>query len=142
MFWKVFSVIIASTVKTLFAPPIGFSAGLTFIETFLATATGGIIGFLVFYYFFGSMINMFYSSKKRTFSIKRIKNARKIVVFKRKYPIWLFVLILPITSIPVMAVIIRKFFHHNSGVFALSLVAVIIFALMGCLIFSPMQNVI
>ena len=142
MFWKIVSVILASTVKTLFAPPIGFSAGLTFVETFLATAAGGIIGFFIFYYFFDSMMSIFYRKKKKSFTARRIRTARNIVVFKRKYPVWLFVLILPVTSIPVMAVIIRKFFHHNIGIFALSLVAVVIFAFVGCLIFSPIQNVV
>lgn len=139
MIWKFFSVLFASTVKTLFAPAIGFAADMSFFMTFVATAIGGIIGFLFFYYFFGAILNFFYKKKKQHPSEKNIRKARNIVNMKHKYPIWLFVLILPITSIPVMAVIIRRFYHKNKPVFALSLVAVTLFALVGCFIFSPIQ---
>ena len=139
MFWKFFSVLLASTVKTLFAPAIGFAANMSFVMTFIATAIGGIIGFVFFYFFFGIILNFFNKKTNQHPSAKKIRKARKIVTLKHKYPVWLFVLILPITSIPVMAVIIRRFYHHNKPVFALSLIAVTLFALVGCLMFSPLQ---
>ena len=139
MFWKFFSVLLASTVKTLFAPAIGFAANMSFAMTFIATAIGGMIGFVFFYFFFGIILNFFNKKTNKHPSAKKIRKARKIVTLKHKYPVWLFVLILPITSIPVMAVIIRRFYHHNKPVFALSLIAVTLFALVGCLIFSPLQ---
>lgn len=136
MFWKIFSVILASTVKTLFAPAMGFAVNLSFGTTFVATMVGGIIGFIFFYYSFGLGFN-FINKKKSPPTEKRIKRARNIINFKKRYPVWLFVLVSPIMSIPVMAIVIRRFFNHNRGIFALSLVAVTIFALVGCLIFSP-----
>ena len=54
MFWKIFSVILAATVKTLFAPAMGFAVNLSFGTTFAATAVGGIIGFVFFYFSFFS----------------------------------------------------------------------------------------
>ena len=139
MNWKFFSVLITATVKTLFAPAIGFAASMSFASTFVATAIGGIIGFVAFYFLFDLVSNFYYKNRKKTITAKQIRKAKRIVKMKRKYPVWLFVLILPFTSIPVMAVIVRRFFNHNKPVFALSLVAVTLFALVGCFMFSPIQ---
>ena len=139
MIWKILSVVMLSTVKTLFAPAAGFAEGLSFWTTFAATAIGGIIGFLAFYFLFDVMSNFYYKNRKKTITAKQLRKARRIVKMRQKYPIWLFVFILPFTSIPVMAVIVRRFFNHNKPVFALSLVAVTLFALVGCFICSPIQ---
>ena len=139
MYWKIFSVVLASMIKTLFAPTIGFAAGLSFTVTFVATAIGAILGFVLFYFLFDKISNFYYKNRKKEMTVQRIKRARWVVTMRQKYPIWLFVFMLPVTSIPVMAVIVRRFFHHNQPVFALSIFVVIMFALVGCLIFSPIQ---
>ena len=138
MYWKIFSVVLASMIKTFFAPSFGFAAGLSFGTTFAATALGAISGFIIFYYFFGAIMNVL--NKKRVHpSAKNLRKAKKIVLMKRNRPVWLFLPMLPIMSIPVMAAVIRKFYHHNKPVFALSLLTVTLFALVGCLVFSPIQ---
>lgn len=139
MIWKFLSVVLLATVKTLFAPAAGFAEGLSFGTTFAATAIGSIIGFLAFYFLFDVVSNFYYKNRKKTITAKQLRKARRIVMMRQKYPIWLFVFILPFTSIPVMAVIVRRFFNHNKPVFALSLVAVTLFALVGCFICSPIQ---
>lgn len=138
MIWKILSVVLASIVKTFFAPAAGFAAGLSFGITFAATAIGAISGFILFYYGFGAIMSALNKRRKHP-SAKNLKRAKKIVTMKHKYPIWLFVPMLPILSIPVMALVIRKFYHKNKPVFALSLVVVTLFALVGCLVFSPIQ---
>ena len=140
MFWKIFSVILAATVKTLFAPAMGFAVNLSFGTTFAATAVGGIIGFVFFYFSFGFGLNTFNKKKKSHPTEKKIKRTRNIINFKKRYPVWLFVIISPIMSIPIMAIVIRRFFHHNKGIFVLSLFAVTLFSLVGCLIFSPITK--
>ena len=139
MHWKIFSVVLASMIKTFFAPTVGFAAGLSFGTTFAATAIGAIIGFVLFYFLFDKISNFYYKNRKKEMTAKKIRRARKIVTMRQKYPVWLFVLLLPIMSIPVMAIIVRRFFHHNKPVFALSIFTVIMFALVGCLVFSPIQ---
>ena len=139
MFWKIFSVVLASIVKTFFAPTVGFAAGLSFSVTFAATALGAMVGFTLFYFFCDIILNRFYKKKKKHPSEKQLRKARKIVTFKKKYPVWIFLPMLPIMSIPVMAVVVRKFYRHNKPVFALSLLTVTLFALVGCLVFSPIQ---
>lgn len=138
MIWKILSVVLASLIKTFFAPAAGFAEGLSFGTTFAATTIGAIAGFFLFYYIFGGIINRLNRQRQHP-SAKRLKKARKIVTMKQKYPVWLFVPMLPVLSIPVMALVVRKFFHHNKPVFALSLVTVTLFALVGCLVFSPIQ---
>lgn len=140
MFWKIFSVFLTASVKTLFAPAAGMVEGLSFNVTLAATIAGAIVGFIFFYFFFDIIFRQFYKNRKKRLTKKQIRRARKIILFQRKYPVWLFVLILPITSIPVMAVIIRKFYHHNKAVFVFSLVSVALYALIGCLIFFPVQK--
>ena len=139
MYWKILSVVLASMIKTFFAPSVGFAAGMSFGTTFAATATGAIFGFVLFYFLFDKISNLYYKNRKKEMTVKKIRRARKIVNMRQKYPVWLFVLLLPIMSIPVMAVIVRRFFHHNKPVFALSLLTVTLFALVGCLVFSPIQ---
>lgn len=126
-------------IKTFFAPTVGFAAGLSFGTTFAATAIGAIVGFVFFYFLFDKISNFYYKNRKKEMTAKKIRRARKIVTMRQKYPVWLFVLLLPIMSIPVMAIIVRRFFHHNKPVFALSIFTVIMFALVGCLVFSPIQ---
>lgn len=138
MFWKILSVVLASIVKTFFAPAAGFAAGLSFGVTFAATAIGATTGFFLFYYFFGAIMTALNKSREHP-SAKNLKRAKKIVTMKHKYPIWLFVPMLPILSIPIMALVIRKFYHKNKPVFALSFVVVTLFALVGCLVFSQIQ---
>ena len=139
MYWKILSVVLASVIKTFFAPSIGFAAGLSFGTTFAATALGAMAGFTLFYFFCDIVLNRFYKNKKSHPTEKQLRKARKIVTFRKKYPVWLFLPILTIMSVPVMAVVVRKFFRHNKPVFALSLLTVTLFALVGCLVFSPLQ---
>lgn len=138
MYWKIITVVLLSLVKTFYAPVAGFAAGLSFWVTFAATALGATVGFTLFYFLFDVILKHFYK-KKPLPTAKKLKKARKIVTFKRKYPVWLFLPMLPVMSIPVMAVVVRKFFRHNKPVFALSLLTVTLFALVGCLVFSPIQ---
>ena len=139
MYWKILSIVLASVIKTFFAPSIGFAAGLSFGVTFAATALGAMVGFTLFYFFCDIVLNRFYKNKKSHPTEKQLRKARKIVTFRNKYPVWLFLPFLTIMSVPVMAVVVRKFYRHNKPVFALSLLTVTLFALVGCLVFSPIQ---
>lgn len=139
MVWKFFSVMLLATVKTLFAPTVGFAAGMSFIATFAATAAGGAIGFLVFYYFSSQIMKYLNKKVKPENCAKQLKKARKIVMLKRKYPVWLFVFILPFMSIPVMAVIVKKFYGRDKKVTLLSYVATTLFALLGCVTYPALK---
>lgn len=141
MVWKFFSVVLLATVKTLFAPAVGLAAGMSYLSTFVATAAGGALGFVVFYYFSSQIMKYLNKKAKPENRAKQLKKARKIVMMKRKYPVWLFVFILPFMSIPVMAVIVKKFYGRDKKVILLSYAATTLFALLGCVICSPVSMV-
>lgn len=141
MVWKFFSVMLFATVKTLFAPAVGFAAGMPYMLIFAATAIGGALGFMVFYFFSSQIMNYLNKRRKQDNRAKQLKKARKIVMMKRKYPVWLFVFILPFMSIPVMAVIVKKFYGRDKKVILLSYAATTLFALLGCVICSPVSMV-
>lgn len=141
MVWKFFSVVLLATVKTLFAPAVGFAAGMSYLSTFVATAIGGALGFMVFYFFSSQIMNYLNKRRKQDNRAKQLKKARKIVMMKKKYPMWLFVFILPFMSIPVMAVIVKKFYGRDKKVILLSYAATTLFALLGCVICSPVSMI-
>ena len=139
VYWKIITVVLLSLVKTFYAPMAGFAAGMSFGTTFASTACGAMAGFTLFYFFCDIILNRFYKKKKSLPTAKKLRKARKIATFRNKYPVWLFLPLLTIMSVPVMAVVVRKFYRHNKPVFALSLLTVTLFALVGCLVFSPIQ---
>lgn len=49
-FLKILIVFLVSSIKFLFAPALSFSMGLNFVQTWLSTTAGGIVG--VFFFFF------------------------------------------------------------------------------------------
>lgn len=141
MAWKFIIIVLLATFKTLFAPSIGFAVGMPFMVTWLATAIGAILGFVVFYTFFAQIMAFLNKRRKSGNRLKQLKTARRIVTWKRKYPVWIFIFLLPFTSIPVMACIVRKFYNRDKAAFALSLVAAALFALLGCVLCSPIQMI-
>lgn len=49
-FLKILIVFLVSSIKFLFAPALSFGLGLNFIQTWLSTTAGGIVGVVVFYF--------------------------------------------------------------------------------------------
>ncbi len=131
---KFFSVMLLAMIKTLVSPPVGFAADMSFGMTFLAVAIGGLIGYCVFFYLFDFImkLNSNISQKNR---VKKIEKARKIINMRKKYPLWLFLFILPLFSIPVMSFVIRKFYCHNKVIMMSCLGIIVIWSFCSCLLF-------
>lgn len=134
---KFFTVVLIATIKTLFAPPIGFAANLSFGMTFLAVLIGGCSGFVFFFYFFDLLMKKINKKLSDVRRAKKICQARKIITLKQRYPLWIFLFILPLFSIPVMSFIIRKFYCHDRMIFFSSLGVIAIWSFGMCLIYSP-----
>jgi len=49
-FLKILIVFLVSSIKFLFAPALSFGMGLNFIQTWLSTTAGGIVGVVMFFY--------------------------------------------------------------------------------------------
>lgn len=75
---KIIQVIIISSVKFIFAPPISIEMGLSYFETVATTTAGGIIGVFFFYHLSGWLIKAFRKHLKpkfiRLFNIKKNKS--------------------------------------------------------------------
>ncbi len=131
-------VMLLATVKTLLTPPAAYAQDFTFWQAFLATASGGIIGFIVFFF----LVDAFFAiSKKKKLSKNNIRKARKIVELRRKYKLGVFLFLLPFLSIPVMAYIIRKFYAHHWGIIFASLGIVVFWSLFFSLVFLPVRKI-
>jgi hypothetical protein len=59
-FLKILIVFLVSSIKFLFAPALSFSMGLNFIQTWLSTTAGGIVG-VIFFFFLSKWVLMLYS---------------------------------------------------------------------------------
>ena len=59
-FLKILTVFLVSSIKFLFAPALSFGLGLNFIQTWLSTTAGGIVG-VVFFFFLSRWILSLYS---------------------------------------------------------------------------------
>ncbi len=133
---RFFVIMLTATVKTLLTPPVAFAANMGFWETFAAVTLGGIISFCVF--FFCTDIVMRLTSRKVKNHVKR---ARRIITMKRKYRLGVFLFLLPFTSVPVMAVIVRKFYAHSKPIFFASLGIITFWCMVFCLASSPLLKV-
>lgn len=129
----------------MFAPVAGPAAGLTFIETFFACISGGLVSATVFY--FGSSYFMMLSvqrharrnarlkakGKKEKIQRKFTRTNRWVIRIKRSIGIygvaWMFPLFL---SIPLGTIITAKFYKHQKQTFPL----IVIFLVADCLLIT------
>lgn len=135
---KFFTVALVATVKTVFAPAIGFAANLSFGMTFSAVLFGACSSFIFFFYFFDLLMKKINKKLSGFRRAKKICQARKIITLKQRYPFWIFLFILPLFSMPVMSFIIRKFYCRDRVIFLYSLGIVVIWSFGICLIYSPL----
>jgi hypothetical protein len=135
--WVYASFALFSTWKFMFTPMAGPSAGLSFIETFLACVIGGYVSVSIFY--FGSS---YFMERNRLRQIKRVqrrkakgkkvkekrtfnKTNRSIVKFKTNTGFittcWLFPLFL---SLPLGSIVTAKFYKHRKWTFVIIMLGV------------------
>ena len=70
IFIKIIQVIIISSVKFIFAPPVSIEMGLSYFETIATTTAGGIIGIFFFYHLSGWLIKVFMKYVKPMFNLR------------------------------------------------------------------------
>jgi hypothetical protein len=134
-----FSFVLLASVRLLMTPPVAFLAGMSFWETLAAVNTGGLIGF-VFFYFMSDLISLKPNRKKNAItSSKRIKKIRRILVYRNRVGPWPFILTSPFLSVPVSAFIIRKLYPRSFKVLIFSLLTICFWGSLSCLLFSPVS---
>lgn len=135
MYWKFFLMLLFSAVKLVFVPPVAYASGLGFVQTLAATAIGSTLGFALFFLLSDLLIH-----SGKPLSKKNIKRARRIITMRQKYHTWLFLILLPFLSVPVMAAVVRKVYARSRKMFLASVSVLLLWSAVLCLIYLPMLN--
>lgn len=133
-FLKILIVFAVSSIKFLFAPALSFSMGLNFIQTFLSTTAGGIVGVVFFFFLSRWMITLYAKYFTYYFHLLRTKlygllnlripafiparrftkRNRLIIKVVRKYGLGGIVVLTPILlSIPVGTFLATRYYSTN-----------------------------
>lgn len=72
-FLKILIVFLVSSIKFLFAPAISFGLGLNFIQTWLSTTAGGIVGVVAFFFLSKWLLQLYSRYFFYYFHIVRVK---------------------------------------------------------------------
>jgi hypothetical protein len=132
-----------ASIRLLMTAPVAFLAGMSLSETIIAVNTGGLVGFVVFY-FLSDLIQY-----RRSIGIrnnkpikvrnagKKIKRIRRIIRYRDKVGPWPLILTAPFLSVPVGAFVIRKLYRRSFWVFVVSLLVILFWGTLSCLFFSP-----
>jgi hypothetical protein len=139
-FLKLLEVLILSGVKFLLAPPYAIGVGFNYIQTFLITTIGGLMGVVFFFYVSEFILKMFkkvwpviknYFSKPKLQSENLIieiepgENRKKqftrknrfLVLTVRKYGLWGIAILTPILlSIPLGTFLASKYYKNKKSV--------------------------
>jgi len=141
-FFEYLYVIAISTYKFLFAGPVAVASGFNYWETSLSLTVGGIIGFIVFYFFSAEIIlfyNRSFPSKPKVPRVGWMKRNRRRLFF-RKYGIPILMIIGPsVLSIPCTAFIVRRWFRNTKFIFVYFCISVVSWAfIFGMLVWFKM----
>lgn len=130
------TIALLASVRLLMTPPVAFLTGMSLTETLITVNTGGITGFLVFYYA-SDWISWKNPHKQPGHPGKRIKRLRKILRYRNKVGPWPFILTSPILSVPVSAFVIRKLYRRSVWILLISILTILFWGTLSCLVFSP-----
>lgn len=133
------SIVILATFKTLVTPPVAFAADLSFVETMICVTVGGIIGFVLPFLFIDFIFRKINGTASAGKLAKRIGRLRKIIMMRQRYPVWIFIMLLPLMSVPVMAYVVRKLFGSDKKTFLYSLAVVVVWSIGMCIVSSPIM---
>ena len=162
---KLLSVFLVASIKYFWATPYSFGMRLNEWETILFMETGGILGFLFFYYFFGFLFKelkllwpivyhftpvifkvrfeMWLNRHRlqRMYARKFTKRNKLIIRMRRRYGMWGLVILSPvILSIPVGALLGNKYFRHNHHFIPYMLLSIVIWGIVSVAFFSTFMN--
>ena len=138
-FFKIFQILILSSLKFIFAPLLAFKMGFNFFQTILITSIGGIVGVAFFFFISQLIISLFFKyfplvikyfkpdhivktrKKRKIFTRKN----RRIVNLMNKYGLAGIIILTPvILSIPLGTFMAARFFskpkYHTFFFLALS----------------------
>jgi hypothetical protein len=148
---KYLLILALSSVKFLFAPPLSFEFGFSFLQTWLVTTLGGIAGVVFFFYLSKGLLALYYRYfayhvstfyfKMRTIVWNRYKiprTTRKIFTFRnkslvkirRQYGLAGIIILTPILlSIPLGTFLALKYYSRQKNLLAYLSLSVVIWSL-------------
>jgi hypothetical protein len=162
---KLLSVFLVASIKYFWATPYSFGMKLNIWETLILMETGGILGFLFFYYFFGFLFKelkllwpVVYNftpvlfkvrfemwvkrqRENRVFARKFTKRNKMIVRIRDRYGMWGLLILSPvILSIPVGALLGNKYFRHDRHFIPYMIIAIIVWGVISVSFFSTFMK--
>lgn len=148
---KYLLILAISSVKFLFAPPLSFEFGFTFIQTWLVTTLGGIVGVVFFFYLSKGFLALYFRylaihlspfyAKLRTIVWKRYQFAvptkrnftfrnKSLVKIRRKYGLAGIIILTPILlSIPLGTFLAIKYYSRQKNLLAYLSLSVVVWSL-------------
>ena len=159
------TVFLIASVKYFWATPYSFGMKLNEWETIVFIETGGILGFLFFYYFFGFLFKelkllwpivynftpvlfkvrfeMWRKDKRedKIYARKFTKRNKMIVRIRDRYGIWGLVILSPvILSIPIGALLGFKYFRHDHRFIPYMIISILIWGVISVTFFSTFMT--
>lgn len=123
--------VLFSTWKFMFTPMAGPAVGLSFLETFLCSMTGGLISVSIFYFGSSYFIQRFQAQqvkkaekalrkgKVNTQKKKFTRTNRQIIKIKHRVGKWGVCWLVPLFfSLPLGSLITAKFYRHQRNTFS------------------------
>jgi hypothetical protein len=149
-FLKYLLILAISSIKFLFAPPLSFEFGFSFMQTWIITTVGGITGVIFFFYLSKGLLAIYvrylsryfmpYYSRLRTIvwkrsqitlPVKKIFSFRNktLVKIRRKYGLIGIVILTPILlSIPLGTFLAIKYYSRQKNLLAYLSLSVVVWS--------------
>lgn len=162
---KLLSVFLVAGVKYFWATPYSYGLKLNELETLFIIETGGILGFLFYYYFFGFLFIklkllwpvVYYftpvqfkvrfemwldGQRTKRLNARKFTKTNKIIIQIRKlYGMWGIVILSPvILSIPVGALLGNKYFKHNHHFIPYMILSIVVWGIVSVALFSTFMS--
>jgi len=164
-FLKLLNVSLIASIKYFWSTPYAFILNLNAFETFLAIEIGGIIGFLLYYYFFRFALKELaylwpavYYFTPVLFKVRfeawrdrrrrRVLNRRKftalnkfIIRIRQKYGMWGIIVLSPIIlSIPIGALLGSKYFSKSHGFIPFMILSISVWGVISVTLFGALMH--
>ncbi|GAB1405464.1 hypothetical protein MASR1M74_26450 [Lentimicrobium sp.] len=139
---KQLSIILISAVKFLFAAPLSYIYGFSYLHTLINTSVGGILGVL-FFYFFSRLLNRIYLNhfplifraleqitglhyERRNTRGKKIGTKRKMIGLRNRFGYPGIIILTPVLlSIPLGTFLAVKYYPSKAGLLSLLSLSVV-----------------
>lgn len=162
---KLLNVSFIASIKYFWATPYAFLFKLNEWETLFCIEVGGILGFLLYYYFFRFLLKelkilwpLVYNitptlfkvrfelwrdrSRKDRLTRKKFTHTNKIIAkIRRRYGMWGIIVLSPILlSIPIGALLGSKYFTHRHGFIPFMILSISIWGIISVSFFGIFMN--